>query len=158
MRRRVPSVQSTILRHFGYEVIEALNGEEGIAKAFQAPLDQVKRANMLLGDIGETLQLAAGNRLAEARMQLFHPIDFMLASPIESPDEALSYFENAAIEDKYDGIRAHAHVSNGEVRLFSRTRDEITESFPELPPALRGTSVPLPEITARLTEYTPGAA
>jgi DNA ligase-1 len=65
-------------------------------------------------------------------MRLFHPINFMLASPVESTEEALSYFENAAVEDKYDGIRAHAHVSNGEVRLFSRTRDDITHSFPEL--------------------------
>lgn len=112
--------------------------EEAIANAFEAPLDQVKRANMLLGDIGETLRLAAAGRLAAARMRLFHPIDFMLASPVVSPEKGLSYFENATIEDKYDGIRAHAHVSNGEVRLFSRTRDEITESFPELPPALAG--------------------
>jgi DNA ligase-1 len=110
--------------------------EEAIAKAFEAPLDQVKRANMLLGDIGETLQLAAAGRLADAHMRLFHPINFILASPVESAEEALSYFNNAAIEDKYDGIRAHAHVSRGEVRLFSRTRDEITDSFPELPPAL----------------------
>jgi DNA ligase 1 len=50
----------------------------------------------------------------------------------------LSYFENAAVEDKYDGIRAQAHVSNGEVRFFSRTRDDVTESFPELPDAFSG--------------------
>jgi DNA ligase-1 len=110
--------------------------EEAIARAFAAPLDQVKRANMLLGDIGETLRLAASGRLAEARLRLFHAIDFMLASPIESAEEALSYFQNAAVEDKYDGIRAQAHVNGGEVRIFSRTRDEITESFPELPAAL----------------------
>ncbi len=110
--------------------------EEAIAKAFEVPLEQVKRANMLLGDIGETLQRAAAGKLAEAHMRLFHPIDFMLASPVESPEEALSYFENAAVEDKYDGIRAHAHIGKGEVRLFSRTRDDITESFPEIPPAL----------------------
>jgi DNA ligase-1 len=60
----------------------------------------------------------------------------MLASPVESTDEALSYFLKAAVEDKYDGIRAQAHISRGEARLFSRTRDEITESFPELPAAL----------------------
>jgi DNA ligase-1 len=42
------------------------------------------------------------------------------------------------VEDKYDGIRAQAHCSKGEVRIFSRTRDEITESFPELPDALAG--------------------
>ena len=110
--------------------------EEAIARAFDAPLDLVKRANMLLGDIGETLRLAASGRLAEARLRLFHAIDFMLASPVESAEEALSYFQNAAVEDKYDGIRAQAHVSRGEVRIFSRTRDEITESFPELPAAL----------------------
>ena len=110
--------------------------EEAIAKAFDAPLDQVKRANMFLGDIGATLALASTGRLAEARLRLFHPIDFMLAGPVESAEEALSYFEHASVEDKYDGIRAHAHIRNGEARLYSRTRDEITESFPELPPAL----------------------
>jgi DNA ligase 1 len=110
--------------------------EEAIAQAFAAPLDQVKRANMLLGDIGQTLRLAAEGKLAEAQIRLFHPIDFMLASPVASPEEALNNFENASVEDKYDGIRAQAHVSHGEARIFSRTRDEITESFPELPPAL----------------------
>ena len=93
---------------------------------------------MLLGDIGETLKLAAAGKLAEAKMRLFHPLGFMLASPAESAEEALSYFENALVEDKYDGIRAQAHCSGGEVRIFSRTRDEITESFPELPDALAG--------------------
>ena len=34
--------------------------EEAIAKAYDEPLAQVQRANMLLGDIGGTLQLAAG--------------------------------------------------------------------------------------------------
>src|ERR1700730_583331 len=112
--------------------------EEAIARAFEAPLAEVKRANMLLGDIGETLRLASAGKLAEARLRLFHPIDFMLASPVESSEEALSYFQNVSVEDKYDGIRAQAHVSGGEVRIFSRTRDEITESFPELPVALGG--------------------
>jgi DNA ligase-1 len=112
--------------------------EEAIARAFEAPLDQVKRANMLLGDIGETLRLAAAGNLANARMRLFHPIDFMLASPVDSAEDALAYFQNVSVEDKYDGIRAQAHVGAGEVRIFSRTRDEITASFPELPPALAG--------------------
>jgi DNA ligase-1 len=117
--------------------------EEAIARAYGATLKEVQRANMLLGDIGETLKLAADGKLAEAHMRLFQPLGFMLASPIESPEEGLSYFEQASVEDKYDGIRAQAHVSQGEVRFFSRTRDEITESFPELPDALAG----LPENT-----------
>jgi DNA ligase-1 len=112
--------------------------EEAIAKAFEATLADVQRANMLLGDIGETSRLAAAARLADAHMRLFHPLGFMLASPAASSEEALSYFENALVEDKYDGIRAQAHISGDEVRIFSRTRDDITESFPELPDALAG--------------------
>ena len=112
--------------------------EEAITKACGCTLAEVQRANMLLGDIGEALRLAAENRLHEARMRLFHPLGFMLASPVESAEEGLSYFAEAAVEDKYDGIRAQAHGSSGEVRFFSRTRDEITDSFPELPTALAG--------------------
>ncbi|MFZ0284586.1 MAG: ATP-dependent DNA ligase [Terriglobales bacterium] len=112
--------------------------EEAVAKAYGATLPQVQRANMLLGDIGETLRLAANGKLAEARMRLFHPLGFMLASPAASSEEALTYFDNPLVEDKYDGIRAQAHISRDDVRIFSRTRDEITESFPELPNALAG--------------------
>jgi DNA ligase-1 len=110
--------------------------EEAIARAYGGTLAQVQRANMLVGDIGETLRLAARGALGEAHMRMFHPLGFMLASPAESAEEALSYFEQASVEDKYDGVRAQAHVSGGEARFFSRTRDEITESFPELPDAL----------------------
>ena len=112
--------------------------EEAIAKAYGVTLTAVQRANMLLGDIGETLRLAVEGELAGAKMRMFHPLGFMLASPIESAEEGLSYFAEAAVEDKYDGIRAQAHVSGGEVKFFSRTRDEITDSFPELPNALAG--------------------
>src|SRR5271170_319270 len=112
--------------------------EEAIARAFLTSAKEAQRANMLLGDIGETLRLAAEGKLDRARMRIFHPLGFMLASPAQSAEEALSYFDNALVEDKYDGIRAQAHCSGGEVRIFSRTRDEITESFPELPDALAG--------------------
>jgi DNA ligase-1 len=106
--------------------------EEAVAKAYDEPLATVQRANMLLGDIGETLVLAAEHRLNHARMRLFHPIGFMLASPAADAEEAFHYFEHAQVEDKYDGIRAQAHCGGGQVRLFSRTLDEVTSSFPEL--------------------------
>jgi len=114
--------------------------EEAIARAYGGTLAEVQRANMLLGDIGETLRFAARGALREAQMLLFHPLGFMLASPIESAEEGLSHFEHASVEDKYDGIRAQAHVADGEVKFFSRTRDEITGSFPELPDSLAGLS------------------
>jgi len=112
--------------------------EEAVAKAYGSTLEEVKRANMLLGDLGRTLQLAATGRLSEASMRLFHPLGFMLASPAASAEEALSYFANGWVEDKYDGIRAQAHCLAAEVRIFSRTRDDITESFPDLRDRLAG--------------------
>jgi DNA ligase-1 len=106
--------------------------EEAIAKAYRRPVTAVRRANMLLGDISETLQCAFRNELETVRFRLFHPIDFMLATPVE---KAAEIFKNATesmvVEEKYDGIRAQAHKSEGRVKIFSRTLDEVVE-FPEL--------------------------
>jgi DNA ligase-1 len=110
--------------------------EEAIARAFDAPLPDVKRANMLVGDPAEVLRLAASGRLRDARLRLFHPIGLMLATPAESAEEAFSEFSDAIIEDKYDGIRAQAHVGHGQVRLFSRTQEDVTAAFPDLVPHL----------------------
>jgi DNA ligase 1 len=117
--------------------------EEAIAKAFDRPVAEVRRANMLNGDIGETLRRAADNRLGDAVVRLFHPLGFMLAAPVESADELfekeLAQMDVPAllVEEKYDGIRAQVHKDGtGKVRIFSRTLDEVTE-FPELAPAIR---------------------
>jgi DNA ligase-1 len=115
--------------------------EEAIALAWEATPTEVQRANMRLGDIGGTLRLAAEHRLGEARMRLLHPIGFMLASPAETAAQAFEFFQHAQVEDKYDGMRAQAHCAGQgagrKVRLFSRTLDEVTGSFPELVPPLR---------------------
>jgi DNA ligase 1 len=112
--------------------------EEAIAKAFERPVTQVRRANMMTGDIGETLALAAENKLATAVVRLFHPLGFMLAAPVETAgdlfDKELEDLQTPAllVENKYDGVRAQVHKdTDGKVRIFSRTLDEIVE-FPEL--------------------------
>jgi DNA ligase-1 len=112
--------------------------EEAIAATYERPLAEVRRANMLTGDIGEVLTLAAENKLASAAVRLFHPLGFMLAAPVDTADElfdaALKEAETPAllVEEKYDGIRAQVHKSrDGKVKVFSRTLDEVVE-FPEL--------------------------
>ncbi|MGH9793342.1 MAG: ATP-dependent DNA ligase [Candidatus Acidiferrales bacterium] len=110
--------------------------EEAIAHAWARPLAAVHRANMLTGDIGAVARLAMRGRLSEAAMRLFTPLASMLASPVETAEEAMAYFsEGALVEDKYDGIRAQVHKQGAAVRLYSRTLDELTE-FPELNAAL----------------------
>ena len=102
--------------------------EEAIAQAFERPLEAVRRANMLTGDIAETVRSAASNDLASVRMRLFHPIGFMLATPVETAAEILSDGRGSVlVEEKYDGVRAQIHKSAAGVKVFSRTLDEIGE-------------------------------
>jgi DNA ligase-1 len=106
--------------------------EEAIAQGLGADREAVARARRDCGDIGETAVAAREGRLAEIRFRLFHPIGFMLATPIEVAEEVASELPLFAIEDKFDGIRAHAHKSDGRVALFSRTLDDVTAQFPEI--------------------------
>jgi DNA ligase 1 len=126
--------------------------EEAIAEAWPAAPASVRRASMLVGSLPEVVRLAAAGQLDQARMQLFHPLGFMLASPVASSDEAIarcseeiaeehgetppqpreSALREAQLEDKYDGIRAQLHCDGSRVALYSRNRDDLTASFPEL--------------------------
>ena len=94
------------------------------------------RARRDCGDIGETAVAARDGRLEELTFRLFHPIGFMLASPTENPAELVPELPGFAIEEKFDGIRAHAHKSGSRVALFSRTLDDVTLQFPEIALAL----------------------
>ncbi len=149
LRRATPLEAKYIIKIIGGDLRIGLREslvEEAIGVAFEEDLAAVQRANMLLGDIAETVRLADAHQLDHARMRLFHPLGFMLASPVADAQEALSYFTRAAVEDKFDGVRAQVHCGGKDdprVRIFSRTLDEIGESFPELPPALRAFPEPL---------------
>jgi DNA ligase-1 len=113
--------------------------EAAIAKAFDRPLTEVKRAGMLTGDVGRTALLAHDDRLGEAAMTLFHPLKFMLASPAEDAAEIMSRLGPVVwVEDKYDGIRAQLHRAGDEVRLYSRDLHDISGQFPEVVDGARG--------------------
>src|SRR5438477_5272332 len=85
--------------------------EEALARMAGVSVGQVQWTNMLLGDIGETALLARHGRLSEAGMRLFHPLKFMLATPVDSPGEIITEGGRRGesyvlVEDKYDGVRA----------------------------------------------------
>jgi DNA ligase 1 len=175
--------------------------EEATAAAAVAPVEAVRRAVMLEADLAGAVRRAFEGTLEEARMRLFHPLGFMLASPVETPEEAVERFTEkpvkvpatkvkkprkkkvgaedvdsleaseatvgpstrawrvaqddnsvdgpdrsiaerrshvieAFLEDKYDGMRAQVHCGDaeqpGRVAIYSRNREDVTESFPEL--------------------------
>jgi DNA ligase-1 len=132
--------------------------EEAVAAAFNKSGDEVRRANLLLGDIGETALLAAENRLADASLVPFRPVKLMLASPEETaagvwkrmgcnagdagenPPEKKDGQPCASfvwLEDKYDGIRCQIHKQGTRIGLFSRDLKDVTNTFPELADAAR---------------------
>lgn len=112
--------------------------ESAVAKAFGRKLAAVRQSNMFTGDIGATALLARGDALETVKMSLFHPFAFMLAQPEEDPAEIVAALGAGALaDDKYDGIRAQIHTDGAEVRIYSRTLDNVTHRFPELESAAR---------------------
>ncbi len=148
--------------------------EDALARGFARTLSEVAYANMLIGDIGEAAVLARRGELAVTNLRLFHPLKFMLATAAENlEDVARTMPEDFYVEDKFDGIRAQAHVADGRVALYSRTLDEITHRFPEtvaplaaikldavidgeLLPARGETILPFQELQKRLGRKTVG--
>jgi len=169
--------------------------EEAIAAASGTEAPAVRHAVMLEADLARAVTLAFTNTLADARMTLFHPLGFMLASPVDTPEEAIVRFTekpikptkksvistgaqrsgetpvlegakstspsqdthgealpptaqvHAYLEDKYDGMRAQLHCGDpsqpNRVALYSRNREDITTSFPELAEAFALVTQPL---------------
>jgi DNA ligase-1 len=146
--------------------------EEAVAVAYQRDLAAVRHASMLLGSLPAVVTHAAADTLSEAAMRLFHPLGFMLASPVDSVEQAMARFtaaspvdqlatpgntwnqeaplvelREAQLEDKYDGIRAQLHAGDptfpGAVGLFSRGREDLAAAFPELVEAFSGLRDPV---------------
>jgi ATP-dependent DNA ligase len=132
--------------------------EEAIADAYKCEVLAVRRAAMLQGDLPSIVSIAANGQLDQAGMKLYHPLGFMLASPIESVEKGMARLQKttgqsdallykAILEDKYDGIRAQLHCGDTarprRVEIFSRNREDIGASFPELLQAFSEINEPL---------------
>ena len=114
---------------------------DAIAHAFDVEAAAVRRGAMTSGDVGAVALAAKHGALDELRVDYGAPIGFMLATPVPYGDV---YKELGAatwlVEDKYDGIRAQAHIRGGSVQIFSRRLNDVTASYPEVANALAGIS------------------
>jgi len=111
--------------------------EESVAKVFGKSLEEVRTANLTLGDIGETATLAMKNELYKATLQIFRPTTFMLAETMETAADIAQYYQKKVYaEFKYDGIRAQVHKADAKVRVYSRRLEDISWSFPDLVQAI----------------------
>jgi len=108
--------------------------EAAIAEAFEVPIAQVKRVHLITGDIGETAVRCKHRQLETTTVTVFQPVRFMLASPVETAQEAFDRMGAGKVwtEEKYDGVRCQLHHAGGRVEMFSRDLKETTAAFPEL--------------------------
>lgn len=105
--------------------------EEALAKATDARLDDVRDASNRTGDLAMVAQSARSRSLDALEARLFHPLEFMLARPLDAVadlPEPTEWF----VEDKYDGIRSQVHFDNGKVRIFTRGLEDTTKAFPDV--------------------------
>ncbi len=112
--------------------------EEALAAASGRSLEAIREAHLLAGDLPAVVLAAFADTLADIALRVFHPLQFMLASPEPTAEALLARLEAPVwLEDKYDGIRCQLHKKGGRVELFSRDLNRITDQFPDLAAAAR---------------------
>ena len=113
--------------------------QAAVAQAFEKPLSKIQRTQLLVGDLDQVAVLAKRNELESARFKLFHPIQFMLATPQETAEIAIKTMSRRSFfaEDKLDGIRAQIHKSADRIAIYTRTMDRTDESFPDVVETVR---------------------
>jgi DNA ligase-1 len=145
--RATSSEQDFLARLLSGELRQgALEGvlAEAVARAAGVSGAAVRQAAMMCGDLGEVASAALSEGAAALErysIQIFRPVEPMLASPAESVEEALDSFGEAAFELKLDGARIQVHKSGNDVRVFSRALRDVTAAVPEVVEAVRSLAV-----------------
>lgn len=107
--------------------------EEAIAAAATQPLEAVREAAMLAGDITTVTRAAFAGNLSGIALRVFNPLQFMLASPEPTAEAMLARMTPPLwLEEKYDGIRCQVHKQGERVEIYSRDLHRITNQFPDL--------------------------
>jgi len=108
---------------------------EAIARAAHVAAADLRRAAMMAGDLGTVARaaLVEGHpALSRFLVQVFRPVQPMLADSAESVADALAREGEAALEYKLDGARIQVHKAAGEVRVYSRNLRDVTPAVPEV--------------------------
>ena len=116
---------------------------EAVAKAASLPPDRVRRAAMLAGDLGAVAEAVISDGeggLARWSLQLFRPVQPMLADSAPNVTAALIEFGEgtvAAIEWKLDGARIQVHKQDDRIAIYTRSLNDVTNAVPEVVEAVR---------------------
>jgi DNA ligase-1 len=113
---------------------------DAVARAAGIPLADIRRAHMFSGSltaVAEAALASGASALAAFGIQLFRPLQPMLAQSASDVADALNRLGTAAFEYKLDGARIQVHKADDEVRIYSRRLNEVTGAVPELVSVVR---------------------
>jgi DNA ligase-1 len=133
-------LRGLILRNLRQGALEGVMAE-AVAAALEGPADRVRRAAMLEGDLVAVAAraLAEGpDSLGTSRLELFTPVQPMLAKTSNSAGEAVALLGRAFVEAKLDGVRIQVHRDGDRVEVFTRNLREVTSSLPEVVDSIGG--------------------
>ncbi|MFB6809553.1 ATP-dependent DNA ligase [Streptomyces sp. NPDC056387] len=113
---------------------------EGVAAAAGVPAAELRRAAMLSGSlplVAAAVLADGAAALREVTLRVGRPVQPMLANTAKSVAEALAALGPCAVEEKLDGIRVQVHRDGDDVRVYTRSLDEITDRLPEVAQRVR---------------------
>ena len=113
---------------------------EAVANAANLPVADVRRAAMIAGGIAAVANVALTQGLEGLQafsIKLFQPLAPMLAQPANDITDAFARIPTASIEWKLDGARVQVHKAGAEVRVFTRTGNDVTAAAIEIVEAVR---------------------
>ena len=117
---------------------------EAVAQAADVPAAAVRRAVTVVGSLPEVARavLLEGRGALEAfGLEVGRALTPMLARSAPDLATALEAVSPAAVEWKLDGIRVQVHRDGDDVRVFTRSLDDITARVPEVVAAARALPV-----------------
>lgn len=96
--------------------------------------DEIQRAYDFTNDYAEVSKACQDGieKVNSLELELYRPVKSMLAKKVDTIEEGFEEVgKPAAIDYKYDGMRAQIHVKDGDVKIFTRRLEDVTEQFPD---------------------------
>jgi DNA ligase 1 len=113
---------------------------EAVAAAADVPAATVRRAAMVAGGIASVASSAiteGAAGLSRFAIALFQPLAPMLAQPADDIEDALARIPAAGFDWKMDGARVQVHKQADDVRIYTRTGNDVTAAAPEIVSAVQ---------------------
>lgn len=114
---------------------------DAVARAAKVSPESVRRAMMLSGSLPVIAQAAMRGgeaALALYHIELFRPLQPMLAQTAETPEAAIGALGRAVFEHKLDGARVQVHKHDDAVKVYTRQLSDVTAAVPEVVELVRG--------------------